>query len=217
MYCLPRRGLWSRSLRATGRWGSAAGGQEQSGESWCCFHAEEESEKGKTGFKDQDQSYKIFLFSRETTWDPSLKGTWQIPSALRALWGLLCEKYYCLTDQDVEGKHSCEAARWPGQTQTDVTLVLMRPGRISLLFNQLHGSLKSTLMLFPARLSHSRWTRSFSPSIYPILLFGRFRIRKLVSFETPIMRTSRFEATDSCEQTAGDTDSSELMTGVSLM
>lgn len=157
------------------------------------------------------KSYKIFLFSRKTTRDSSLKGTWQIPLAPRALWGLLCEKCYCLTDQDVEGKHSCEAARWPAQTQTSDEATNNQPPF------QLHGSLKSTLMLFPARLSHSRWTRSFSPSIYPILLFGRFRIRKLVSFETPIMRTSRLEATDSCEQTAGDTDSSELMTAVSLM
>lgn len=122
----------------------------------------------------------------------------QLPSAPRAWWGLLCEKCYCLTDPDVEGRRSCWAARWPAQTHTDVTL--MQNHSFSVKYD-----VKDTLMLFPARLSHSRSPSSFSPSMYPMLLLGRFRVRKRVSFETPIILTRRLQAADSCEHTAGHT------------
>lgn len=57
-----------------------------------------------------------------------------------------------------------------------------------------------TFRLFPAKFSHSKWTRSFSPSMQPILLWGKFKTRSWVSLATPIIRTSRLLATDSCEK-----------------
>lgn len=57
-----------------------------------------------------------------------------------------------------------------------------------------------TFRLFPAKFSHSKWTRSFSPSRQPILLWGKFNTRSWVSLATPIIRTSRLLATDNYEK-----------------
>lgn len=67
-------------------------------------------------------------------------------------------------------------------------------------------------MLFPDRFSHLRCGRSLSPSMYPILLFGRLRTVNCVSRDTPIILTRRLLATDSygedCKQGLGSSNGS---------